>query len=173
MVADDPRNEQIASDVAAVIREGRAPIVLSDRKEHLKILTEVVAARLPDGEVGLVMIEGSLSSRKREAALAKFSGAVLEKRPACLFATSSLLGEGFDLPILDTLFLTMPIAFKGRLIQYAGRLHRASPGKENVQIYDYLDEQLPLACSMHRKRLPAYRSMGYVIVREEASRLDL
>lgn len=173
MVADGPRNEQIASDVATVIREGRVPIVLSDRKAHLEKLSELVAARLSDGEVGLVTIEGSLSTRKREAALAAFSGAVHEKRPACLFATSSLLGEGFDLPILDTLFLTMPIAFKGRLVQYAGRLHRASPGKDNVLIYDYLDELLPLACSMSRKRLPAYRSMGYVTVKDEASRLDL
>lgn len=173
MVADGPRNEQIASDVAAVAREGRAPIVLSDRKEHLERLSELVAARLSCGEVSLVTIEGSLSPRKRQAALAAFSSAVLEKRPACLFATSSLLGEGFDLPILDTLFLTMPISFKGRLVQYAGRLHRASPGKKNVLIYDYLDEQLPLACSMYRKRLPAYRSMGYVVVKDEDSKLDL
>ena len=65
------------------------------------------------------------------------------KRPACLCATSSLLGEGFDLPLLDTRFLAMPISFEGRLIQYAGRLHRAFPGKENVLICDYLDEMPP------------------------------
>ena len=83
---------------------------------------------------------------------------------ACLFATSSLLGEGFDLPILDTLFLAMPISFKGRLIQYAGRLHRTAPEKTDVYIYDYLDVNLPLALSMYRKRLPGYRSLGYEIV---------
>ncbi len=80
---------------------------------------------------------------------------------SCLFATSSLLGEGFDLPRLDTLFLAMPISFKGRLIQYAGRLHRSAPGKNSVIIYDYLDELLPVANSMYRKRRPAYRTMGY------------
>lgn len=66
----------------------------------------------------------------------------------------------------------MPISFKGRLVQYAGRLHRASPGKEVVLIYDCFDEQLPLACSMYRKRLPAYRSMDYVVVKDEAGKLD-
>jgi superfamily II DNA or RNA helicase len=77
------------------------------------------------------------------------------------------LGEGFDLPALDTLFLAMPISFKGRLVQYAGRLHRSAPGKRCVTLYDYLDDQLALTASMYRKRLPAYRQTGYTIHREE------
>jgi len=93
--------------------------------------------------------------------------AIDERRPACLFATSSLLGEGFDLPALDTLFLAMPISFKGRMIQYAGRLHRSAPGKSRVTIYDYLDEELALTASRYRKRMPAYRQLGYTIRRDE------
>lgn len=115
----------------------------------------------------LPVLEGSLSARQRTEAIERFLAAIKEGCPACLFATSSLLGEGFDLPALDTLFLAMPISFKGRLIQYAGRLHRISPGKDKVTIYDYLDEQLAVTASMYRKRLPAYRQMGYNIQRDE------
>ncbi len=78
-----------------------------------------------------------------------------------LLATSSLIGEGFDLPQLDTLFLAMPLSFKGRLVQYAGRLHRPCEGKRDVLIYDYIEPSNTLTMSMHRKRLTAYRQMGY------------
>ena len=80
-----------------------------------------------------------------------------------LLATASLLGEGFDMPELDTLFLTMPISFKGRLIQYAGRLHRFSEKKKSVRIYDYVEPDHPLTAQMYRKRTTAYREMGYSI----------
>lgn len=73
----------------------------------------------------------------------------------------SLIGEGFDLPELDTLFLTLPISFKGRLIQYAGRLHRKNEGKTEVRIYDYVEPEHPLTLHMHCKRMSAFRGMGY------------
>ena len=82
---------------------------------------------------------------------------------ACLFSTASLIGEGFDLPELDTLFLAMPVSFQGRIVQYAGRLHREFPGKSEVLIFDYLDYKLQLANSMYRKRSSGYREMGYDI----------
>jgi len=74
-----------------------------------------------------------------------------------------LLGEGFDMPELDTLFLAMPISFKGRLIQYAGRIHRFSEKKKSVRIYDYVEPDHPLTAQMYRKRTIAYREMGYSI----------
>ena len=80
-----------------------------------------------------------------------------------LLATASLIGEGFDMPELDTLFLAMPISFKGRLIQYAGRLHRFSEKKKSVRIYDYVEPDNPLTAQMYRKRTAAYREMGYSI----------
>ncbi len=80
----------------------------------------------------------------------------------CLLATGSFLGEGYDLQELDTLFLAMPISFKGRLVQYAGRLHRKCEGKSEVRVYDFIDENLPVAMSMFRKRKSAYKEMGYV-----------
>ncbi|MHB8834428.1 MAG: DEAD/DEAH box helicase [Candidatus Methylomirabilia bacterium] len=81
----------------------------------------------------------------------------------CIFATGSLVGEGFDLPVLDTLVLASPISFKGRVVQYTGRLHRESEGKTDVRIHDYLDASPPVMLKMYRKRRKEYEAMGYVI----------
>jgi len=161
------RNQMIIEDIRQCVQECRKPIVLSDRKEHLETLQAMLRESCKQDETTFVMLEGSLSPRQRQKRIYAFTEAADKKIPACLFATSSLLGEGFDLPMLDTLFLAMPISFKGRLIQYAGRLHRPHPGKSRVVIFDYLDELLPLTMSMYRRRLPAYRSMGYEIIRKE------
>jgi superfamily II DNA or RNA helicase len=84
-------------------------------------------------------------------------------QPVFLLSTGSLIGEGFDLPELCTLILAMPLSFKGRLVQYAGRLHRESEGKTDVRIYDYVDARIGLGITMFRKRLTTYRKMGYAI----------
>jgi superfamily II DNA or RNA helicase len=81
-----------------------------------------------------------------------------------LFATASLIGEGYDLPRLDTLFLAMPLSFKGRLVQYAGRLHRSHAEKREIRVYDYLDVGNPLTLAMFRRGSGAYRQMGYNII---------
>lgn len=94
-----------------------------------------------------------------------------DTRPYIL-ATGSFIGEGFDLPELDTLIIAMPVSFKGKLIQYAGRLHRASAGKSDVVIYDYLDASSALTVSMFRKRLSAYKNMGYQIHAPSNSRAN-
>ena len=93
----------------------------------------------------------------------EINSAISKKDPICILTTGSLIGEGFDLPALDTLFLTMPVAFRGKVIQYAGRIHRAVEGKDEVRIYDYVDPWSGLTISMFRKRVKAYRSMGYRI----------
>lgn len=82
-----------------------------------------------------------------------------------------MIGEGFDLPELCTLMLAMPLSFKGRLVQYAGRLHRESAGKKDVRIYDYVDVNLGLGITMFRKRLTTYRKMGYTIHLPPGSKL--
>lgn len=166
MIEDRDRNEMIISDILACIEQGRKPIVLSDRKEHLDNLKTMLSQECGSAKTAFVMLEGTLTANQRQQRIDEFCHSILNGTPACLFATSSLLGEGFDLPILDALFLTMPISFKGRLVQYAGRLHRISSGKSKVLIYDYLDELLPLTMSMYRRRLPAYRGMGYEISRD-------
>lgn len=78
-----------------------------------------------------------------------------------LIATGSYLGEGFDWPELDTLFLAFPIAFKGRVVQYVGRLLRSHEGKHHVELHDYVDAKVPVLARMHNKRLPAYRTLGF------------
>jgi superfamily II DNA or RNA helicase len=80
-----------------------------------------------------------------------------------LFSTSSLIGEGVDLPELDTLVLVSPLSFEGRLIQYAGRLHRVVEGKSDVIVMDYVDSSWVVSLSMYRNRLRAYRKMGYEV----------
>ncbi len=77
-------------------------------------------------------------------------------------ATGAYIGEGFDMPQLDTLFITMPISFKGKVVQYAGRLHRKHKSKTDVRIYDYVDENVSVLQRMYEKRLKTYRMMGYV-----------
>ena len=81
-----------------------------------------------------------------------------------LLATGRYIGEGFDDSRLDTLFLAMPVSWKGTLVQYAGRLHRLYEGKREVRIYDYVDQNVPILTRMYEKRLKGYRTMGYTIV---------
>ena len=109
----------------------------------------------------LFLIDGSTGQKERESIVNKLRARAGEDRPFVLLATASLLGEGFDMPELDTLFLAMPISFKGRLIQYAGRLHRFSEKKKSVRLYDYAEPGHPLTAQMFRKRSVAYREMGY------------
>jgi superfamily II DNA or RNA helicase len=165
LVGDERRNRQIVEEIGCVLNRRRIPLVVSDRKEHLRLLAEAVETRTKSYGVLLEVVQGSQTARARQEAIERFRGAVSGGKLAVLFATGSLLGEGFDLPVLDTLFLAMPISYRGRLLQYVGRLHRRSPGKVSVEVYDFLDEGLALACSMYRKRLPAYREMGYRLVR--------
>ena len=161
LIRSKARNDLIAADI---VKEGagRVPLVLSDRKEHLKNLMQAVEERAL-GEMLVCSVNGSMSSRKRNACIEKFKAAIQSGQNACLFSTGSLIGEGFDLPELDTLFLAMPVSFRGRIIQYAGRLHREFSDKSEVLIFDYLDYKLQLANSMYRKRSAGYREMGYNI----------
>lgn len=161
LVQSRERNRAIASDVAAALREGRYCALLSDRKEHLRTLESLLKEKEP--LENLFLIDGSTGQKERESILNKLRARAAEDCPFVLLATASLLGEGFDMPELDTLFLAMPISFKGRLIQYAGRLHRFSEKKKSVRIYDYVEPDHPLTAQMYRKRTAAYREMGYSI----------
>ncbi len=83
--------------------------------------------------------------------------------PLVIFATGKYVGEGFDYPRLDTLFLALPISWKGIIAQYAGRLHREYPGKKEVRIYDYIDIHVSMCDIMYKRRLRGYASFGYQI----------
>lgn len=151
----------IVSDLSAALGENRCCAVISDRKEHLALLERELLSLDPGSSDRICRIEGSFGKKARAAVLAQVEGLAAERRGFALFATSSLIGEGFDLPALDTLFLTLPASFKGRIIQYAGRLHRARAGKMETRIYDYAEPDYPLTASMRRERMTAYRELGY------------
>ena len=156
LVKDPNRNAMIIRDVQKALTEGRSPIVLTERREHLELLVEA----LKDAAQRVVVLHGGVSAKVRREALAQLAEVPIEE-PRLILATGRYIGEGFDDPCLDTLFMAMPIAWKGTLIQYAGRLHRLHPGKREVQIYDYLDDSMPVFRKMFEKRMRGYRSMGY------------
>jgi len=161
------RLELIAKDVVEAIGESRFPLVISDRKEHLESLEKKISSL--SNSIKVFRLEGTMGKKSRREVMEEMKKAAEENRRACLLATASLIGEGVDIPRLDTLVLAMPISFKGRIVQYAGRLHRQYPGKKDVVIYDYLDTCSGLTVSMYRKRVQAYRSMGYQIHAPENS----
>ena len=158
MVKAEARNILIMSDVKAAVKEGRTPLVLSDRIEHLKLLKEC----LKDAAANVIMITGKGTQKEKKEQLE-----VLSKVPASesliVLATGKYAGEGFDNPRLDTLTLAMPFSWKGTLAQYCGRLHRNFAGKEEVLIYDYVDFRVPAFDRMYRNRLKGYKQLGYTI----------
>ncbi len=160
LIQDKERLALVAGDVAEALEKGRFPLILSERREHLDLLRQEIGA-LQTSARGFVLV-GQMGKKERRQILREIVDLLQQGARPYLLATGSLIGEGFDLPALDTLFLSMPVAYKGKLIQYAGRLHRAHPGKSVVEIFDYLDSNLPLAMSMWRKRAKAYKGMGYV-----------
>jgi superfamily II DNA or RNA helicase len=106
------------------------------------------------------VLRGGLGKRARQAV----ADALAARDPdegLVLVATGSYLGEGFDWPELDTLFLAFPLRFKGRVVQYVGRLLRAHEGKHRVELHDYVDSRIPVLDHMHTKRLPAYATLGF------------
>ena len=161
LTADVGRLELIARDAIESVKAGRFPLVISDRKEHLVALEKVIINLF--NPIRIFRLEGTQGKKVRKAILEAKRKASEENSPVCLLATASLIGEGVDIPRLDTLILAMPISFKGRMVQYAGRLQRQWPGKKDVVIYDYLDTCSGLTVSMYRKRVQAYKSMGYQI----------
>ncbi len=80
-----------------------------------------------------------------------------------LVAVGHYVGEGFDDARLDTLFLAMPVSWKGTLAQYAGRLHRLHPAKREVVVHDYVDRDVPILRRMSEKRIRGYRRLGYAV----------
>jgi len=163
----EPRNRIITDDIVTCLAEKRNCICLSDRKEHLSLAERLLISRDEKLRERVYRIDGAMGKKTRKVLLNQIEQRIAEKSGFVLFATSSLVGEGFDMPELDTLFLTLPVSFKGRITQYAGRLHRASEGKTEVRIYDYTESEHPLTSSMFRKRMTAYRGMGYRIINSE------
>jgi superfamily II DNA or RNA helicase len=156
LAADQNRNERILNDVIMSLEEGRSPILLTERKDHL----EYFAERLRKFARHLVVLQGSMTARSRTAAREQLA-AIPPDEERLLLATGRYLGEGFDDARLDTLFLALPVSWKGTLVQYTGRLHRYHPGKTEVRIFDYVDREVPMLLRMFERRLRGYRAIGY------------
>ena len=156
LVENDARTALICDDVVDALAEGRRCLVLSQWKEHCRLLADGVRAR---GASPLVL-EGGLGKRARAAILEQIDNTPPDE-PLVVIATGQYLGEGFDCPQLDTLFLAFPVSFKGRLVQYTGRLMRAQERKTSVRVYDYADVKVPVLRAMHTRRLTTYRSLGF------------
>ena len=153
---DEQRTELIARDALELAAQGRSLIVLTERRDHLDRLT----TRLRDPVPALVSLHGHMSAKARRSAIQQLTDTPIGE-PRIMLATGRYIGEGFDDPRLDTLLLAMPIAWKGTVVQYAGRLHREHPGKHTATVYDYVDAELPVLRRMFAKWLKTYRTLGY------------
>lgn len=158
LIKDNNRNDLIVDDIMGTIAEGRFPLILTERREHLKILEE----RLRDKINFLAVLYGSMGRKNQRKIFEQIKENADDSRRAIL-ATGSYIGEGFDEPRLDTLFLTMPSSFKGRIVQYAGRLHRYHQDKHDIRIYDYVDNKMPVLDRMFKRRVKTYKMLGYEI----------
>lgn len=157
LASDAGRNELILNDVIRAVAEGRSPILLTERKDHLEFFAE----RLRGFVRHLIVLQGGMTDKER-----RMRGEQLDAVPGdeerLVLATGRYIGEGFDDARLDTLFLALPISWKGTLVQYTGRLHRPHARKTEVRIYDYVDREVPMLLKMFDKRQRAYRAIGYV-----------
>jgi superfamily II DNA or RNA helicase len=154
---DTDRLGLVLTDIRELAREGRAVVVLTERRDHLARINESLCGEMPN----LVVLHGGIKPKARRAAMAQLAEQS-DTEPRLILATGRYLGEGFDDPRLDTLLLTMPIAWKGTVVQYAGRLHRSHAEKHDIRIYDYVDSAVPVLRRMYAKRLRTYKEMGYV-----------
>lgn len=162
LAEDKDRLQLIAVDILSLLNEKRFILTLSERKDHLINIIKALK-EISGNTFNLFLLTGDAGKKKRKQILKAVQNCIIQDIPFCIFSTGSLIGEGFDLPALNTLILAMPISFKGRIIQYAGRIHREHKMKQDVLIYDYLDTSTGLTISMFQKRVRTYKKMGYEI----------
>lgn len=156
LIADEVRNNLIVEDVRKAAEAGRTPLVLTNIKQHVDVLSEELKPFVKN----VVRLTGAGTAKEKRETLQQLHDVPTDE-PLVIVATGQYVGEGFDFPRLDTMFLALPISWKGRLEQYAGRLHRENEGKKDVRIYDYIDIHEPVCDSMYHKRLRGYAAIGY------------
>lgn len=153
---DGIRNNLIVEDICKAVNTGRTPIILTNRTAHVSVLAEKLKATIKN----VISLTGIGTTKEKREAMQRLQ-TIPDSEQLVIVATGKYVGEGFDYPRLDTLFLALPISWKGLLTQYAGRLHREYEGKKDVRIYDYIDIYEPICDSMYRKRLKGYAAIGY------------
>ena len=153
------RNQLICRDVIAAAQAGRFPLVLTERTEHLRLLATQLSAAIPH----VITLQGGMGRKQIQAAMASLAE-VPDDQGRVLLATGRYIGEGFDEPRLDTLFLTLPVSWRGTIAQYVGRLHRLHADKRQVQVYDYADLDVPMLARMFDRRCGGYEAVGYTLL---------
>ncbi|MEP6467338.1 MAG: DEAD/DEAH box helicase family protein, partial [Parafilimonas sp.] len=158
LVHDEARNDLIAADIVRAVQSGRCPLLLTGRTEHL----QAFSGKLSGAAKHVFVLKGGMGKKQRRL-MAEALASVPEHESRIILATGSYIGEGFDDARLDTLFLAMPISWKGTLQQYVGRLHRLHDNKRFVQVYDYVDNYVPMLARMYERRLKGYSAIGYAV----------
>ena len=158
LTVDLKRNQMIIDDVIEAVHAERSPVLLTERREHLTYFAEAFAGKVKH----IIVLSGGMG-RKQRSNLFDQLRSIPEDEERLIIATGRYLGEGFDDARLDTLFLALPIAWRGTVAQYAGRLHRNYEQKREVIIYDYVDDQVPVLAGMFAKRKKSYKAIGYLV----------
>lgn len=159
LIADEDRNRMICDDVLEALRAGRSPLLLTERKEHLRALAD----RLTPHVKNMVVLYGGRGATELRAAANQLAR-ISEDETRVLLATGRYIGEGFDDARLDTLFLTLPVSWRGTVAQYVGRLHRLHEGKTEVRVFDYADLNVPMLARMFDRRCAGYEAVGYTVL---------
>ena len=162
LVADVERNQFIIEDIKKALAQGRSPLILTERREHVMLLAEQISKFAKN----VVVMQGGMGMRQRKQVQDTLQN-IPDTEERVIIATGRYLGEGFDDARLDTLFLVMPVSWKCTLAQYVGRLHRLHHLKTEVRIYDYVDSKVPMLSKMSEKRKVGYKALGYTMVAEE------
>lgn len=158
LAGDETRNQQILDDILAALGRGRHCLVLADRVSHV----EYFAGRLSDHGFDPVVLKGGMGARQTAEAMNRLQPNGTGS-PLLAVGTGAFVGEGFDCPVLDTLFLAVPAGNKGKAEQYAGRVVRSHPGKTTVEVHDYHDVGTPVLAARLRKRAPGYLRLGFTV----------
>jgi superfamily II DNA or RNA helicase/very-short-patch-repair endonuclease len=158
LIEDDTRNKRICVDVLEAVRNGRSPLVLTERNDHLDRLADQLTGSIRH----LVVLRGGMGRKQRQAVADQLAAIPLDEERV-LLSTGKYIGEGFDDARLDTLMLTLPVSWRGTIAQYAGRLHRLYDSKREVRVYDYADLDVPMLARMFDRRCRGYEAVGYTI----------
>lgn len=161
---DEKRNAMIFNDVLMELEQGSTPIIITERLEHVLILTE----KFQGFTKNMIVLTGELSKREAKSRLEYLHG-LSDEQERLVIATGKYIGEGFDYAKLDTMFLVMPFSWDGTLQQYVGRLHRLYENKTEVKVYDYIDYNEPVLADMYKNRETGYKTLGYVVKGDRSS----
>ncbi len=159
LIDDETRNRRICDDIVQAVRDGRSPLVLTERNDHLDRLASQLSGRARH----LLVLRGGMGRKQRQDIVSQLS-AIPHDEERVLLSIAKYIGEGFDDARLDTLMLTLPVSWRGTIAQYVGRLHRLYDSKREVRVYDYADLNVPMLARMFDRRCRGYEALGYTIV---------